>query len=168
MIELVRGQTVRCELDGTYTHDRCVTTCFLNGRDIAEALVAQGLARDCPRFSDGRYAVIEAQAAADGATIPGELPPSRLLPAPIDLPRRHPIEAEHLALAGLGVAAVLEVLGAAIEREQLLEQPITNGELDHGAPGRIPADHVAALEQGVQQGARLGVGASGRGITDMG
>lgn len=32
-------------------------------------MVRAGLARDCPRFSGGRYAVIEAQAAAAGATI---------------------------------------------------------------------------------------------------
>jgi micrococcal nuclease len=69
MIELVEGQTVRCELDGSSTRDRCAGVCYLDGRDIAEALVQRGLARDCPRFSGGRNAVIEAQAAADGATI---------------------------------------------------------------------------------------------------
>ena len=30
MIELVNGRTVRCELDGTRTYDRCVGTCFLD------------------------------------------------------------------------------------------------------------------------------------------
>jgi micrococcal nuclease len=69
MVAMVHGRTVRCELDGSRTHDRCVGVCFLDGRDIAKALIRVGLARDCPRFSGGRYAVIEAQAAADGATI---------------------------------------------------------------------------------------------------
>ena len=39
------------------------------GQDIAEALVSTGLARDRPRYSGGRYALIEGQAAADGATL---------------------------------------------------------------------------------------------------
>jgi micrococcal nuclease len=69
MMELVEGQTVRCELDGTRTHDRCAGVCFLDGRDIAEVMGSAGLARDCPRFSGGRYAALEAQAATDGATI---------------------------------------------------------------------------------------------------
>jgi micrococcal nuclease len=69
MVAMVQGQTVRCELDGTHTYDRCAGVCYLDGRDIAEALVSAGLARDCPRYSGGRYAAIEAQAAADGATI---------------------------------------------------------------------------------------------------
>ena len=43
--------------------------CFVEGKDIAEALVSAGLARDCLRYSGGRYARIEVQAAADGATI---------------------------------------------------------------------------------------------------
>ena len=69
MIELVHGRMVRCKLDGSRTYDRCAGVCYLDGRDIAEALVSAGLARDCPRHSGGRYAVIEAQAAADDATI---------------------------------------------------------------------------------------------------
>ena len=69
MIELVQGHTIRCELDGERTHDRCVGVCYLNGADVAEVMVREGLARDCPRFSGGRYAEAEHQAAADGATI---------------------------------------------------------------------------------------------------
>ena len=69
MMALVHGRTVRCELDGSRTYDRCAGVCFLDGLDVAEALVTAGLARDCPRYSGGRYAVLEAQAAADGGTI---------------------------------------------------------------------------------------------------
>ncbi|MGH6916038.1 MAG: thermonuclease family protein, partial [Geminicoccales bacterium] len=65
----VQGRTVRCELDGSRTHDRCAGVCYLEGQDIADAMVSAGLARDCPRYSGGRYAVIEAHAAAAGATI---------------------------------------------------------------------------------------------------
>jgi micrococcal nuclease len=69
MLELVRGRTLRCELDGERTHDRCVGVCYLDGEDISEVMVHHGVARDCPRFSQGRYAKAELQAAAAGATI---------------------------------------------------------------------------------------------------
>jgi endonuclease YncB( thermonuclease family) len=69
MIELVHHQTLRCELDGRRTYDRCVGICYLDGVDISEELVRRGLARDCPRYSDGRYAQVERRATAEGATI---------------------------------------------------------------------------------------------------
>jgi micrococcal nuclease len=69
MVQLVQGQTLRCDLDGERTHDRCVAICYLNGRDISAQMVRAGVARDCPRFSGGRYAEGEGQAAADGAMI---------------------------------------------------------------------------------------------------
>jgi endonuclease YncB( thermonuclease family) len=69
MTELVRGRTLRCELDGERTHDRCVGVCYLEGENISEVMIQRGVARDCPRFSQGRYAQAEREAAADGATI---------------------------------------------------------------------------------------------------
>jgi micrococcal nuclease len=69
MIELVRGRRVRCELDGTRTYDPCAGICYLDGADISEVMVHRGLVRDCPRYSQGRYAKAEEQAAAAGATI---------------------------------------------------------------------------------------------------
>jgi micrococcal nuclease len=69
MVELVEGRRLRCELNGEHTHDRCVGVCYLDGGDISAAMVAAGVARDCPRFSRGRYQHAEAQAAAAGATI---------------------------------------------------------------------------------------------------
>ena len=71
MIELMHHQTVRCELDGTRTYDRCAGICYVDGVDISKVLVCQGLARDCPRFSEGRYAKAERRGAADGWTIAG-------------------------------------------------------------------------------------------------
>jgi micrococcal nuclease len=59
----------RCELDGERTHDRCVGICYLHGEDISKIMVRGGLARDCPRFSGGRYAEAERRATAEGATI---------------------------------------------------------------------------------------------------
>jgi endonuclease YncB( thermonuclease family) len=69
MVALVDGRTLRCELNGEHAGDRCVGICFLDGKDIAAGMVAAGLARDCPRFSGGRYQQAEMQAAATGATI---------------------------------------------------------------------------------------------------
>ena len=69
MRALVLGRELRCELDGERTHDRCVAVCYLEAEDIAEAMMRQGFARDCPRFSGGRYRSAEIQAAAAGASI---------------------------------------------------------------------------------------------------
>ncbi len=66
---LVLGKEVRCELTGKATYDRCVGVCYLDGLNVEAELVRMGLARDCPRYSGGRYEEIEAQAVAGGATI---------------------------------------------------------------------------------------------------
>lgn len=69
MKALALGSTVRCEPDGSRSYDRIVAVCYLDGVDIGEALVAEGLARDCPRYSGGRYRSAEMAAAAAGARI---------------------------------------------------------------------------------------------------
>ncbi|HET6522793.1 MAG TPA: thermonuclease family protein [Geminicoccaceae bacterium] len=69
MRELVAGRSLRCRLDGSRTHDRCAGVCYRDGADIAAELVRRGLARDCPRYSGGRYAAAEREAARAGATI---------------------------------------------------------------------------------------------------
>jgi endonuclease YncB( thermonuclease family) len=69
MERLVLGRKVRCELEDEHGQGRCVGVCYLDGQDIAMTMVRQGLARDCPRASDRRYANAEYQAAVDGATI---------------------------------------------------------------------------------------------------
>lgn len=55
MLELVAGKAVRCDLNGERTYDRVVGVCYLNEQDIGASIIAAGLARDCPRFSGGRY-----------------------------------------------------------------------------------------------------------------
>ena len=57
------------DLDGEVTYDRCAAICTADGADIAAEMIRMGLARDCPRFSGGRYEEIELEAAAQGATI---------------------------------------------------------------------------------------------------
>jgi endonuclease YncB( thermonuclease family) len=63
---LVEGREVNCVPDGTKTRNRVVAVCYLAGRDIGQAIIEAGHARDCPRFSGGRYAPAEAAARAAG------------------------------------------------------------------------------------------------------
>lgn len=50
------GGVLRCELSGAMSYDRYIGICFtLDGADIAALMVALGVARDCPRYSGGRY-----------------------------------------------------------------------------------------------------------------
>lgn len=56
---IVAGQVVRCSVTGEQTHGREVGTCWIGARDIGAAVIAAGRARDCRRFSAGRYAAIE-------------------------------------------------------------------------------------------------------------
>lgn len=53
------GQPVRCDLDGSKTRGREVGICYVNDADIGAVVIAKGLARDCTRFSGGRYAALE-------------------------------------------------------------------------------------------------------------
>lgn len=57
------GKVLRCRLNGDRTYDRLVGICWgPDGEDIAAALVAAGLGRDCPRYSGGRYRRFETRA----------------------------------------------------------------------------------------------------------
>lgn len=60
--EMAAGRVVTCGLDGTRTRGRVVGVCRVGGRDIGAELVRAGLARDCPRYSKGRYARLETPA----------------------------------------------------------------------------------------------------------
>ena len=67
LTRLVNGREVRCELDGTVaSSNRPVGICFADGEDLGQVLVAEGVARDCARFSGGRYAEAEAEARRAG------------------------------------------------------------------------------------------------------
>ena len=65
MVELVEGETVVCDLAQERTHGRRVGWCYVDGQDVAEVLIRAGLARDCPRYSGGRYATVEPPAARE-------------------------------------------------------------------------------------------------------
>lgn len=62
MERLVGSQTLECRLTGQMTWDRFEGSCFLAGQDIAAALIQEGLGRDCPRHSNGRYRELETAA----------------------------------------------------------------------------------------------------------
>jgi micrococcal nuclease len=68
MIDLVAGRTLRCELNGERTHDRCVGVCYLEGVDISAEMVRWGGRSGSPALQ-WRYQQAEAQASAGGATI---------------------------------------------------------------------------------------------------
>ena len=54
---------VECRFNGQKTYDRWVAVCFdKSGADIGAAVIAAGHARDCPRFSGGRYRKYETDA----------------------------------------------------------------------------------------------------------
>jgi len=51
---------VTCELTGKKTYDRWVGSCFDRaGQDIGALAIGAGYARDCPRYSAGRYRQFE-------------------------------------------------------------------------------------------------------------
>jgi micrococcal nuclease len=144
MLELVHGRTVRCELDGTRTYDRCVGICYLDSQDIGEAMVAAGLVRDCPRFSEAdtgppRCKLLRAARRSERTTVCRDTVACDRSAAAAPDRSSAPVR--------FMVAGVLEVLRVAIEREQLVQEPVVSRELDHGPAGRISADHVAAFEQ---------------------
>lgn len=61
MAELLARGPVSCRDTGARSHQRVVAVCTVAGRDLAAEMVASGWARDCPRYSDGRYRDVEAR-----------------------------------------------------------------------------------------------------------
>lgn len=60
LVKLLHKSTVKCSLNGDTSYDRVIGVCYLlDGTDIGELAVRSGYARDCPRFSGGRYRQFE-------------------------------------------------------------------------------------------------------------
>lgn len=60
MQKLVLRKPVKCWLNGDKTYDRWVGTCYTaSGEDIGALAIGAGLARDCPRYSGGKYKQFE-------------------------------------------------------------------------------------------------------------
>lgn len=53
--EILHQGRVTCHSDGTWSYNRIVATCAIDGIDIAIPLIAGGWALDCPKYSGGRY-----------------------------------------------------------------------------------------------------------------
>lgn len=68
---LAEGKQATCYLDGTRAGRslRPVAVCMVDGRDLGEMQVLDGMALDCARFSRGRYADAEELAFQNGQTI---------------------------------------------------------------------------------------------------
>jgi endonuclease YncB( thermonuclease family) len=67
--KLVEGKAIACTPDGTKARGRPVVTCTVGGVDVGQLQVEQGFARDCPRYSKGRYADAELRARAAGRNL---------------------------------------------------------------------------------------------------
>ncbi len=52
-------KALRSPTCGSKTRKREVGICYVNDADIGAAVIDKGLARDCTRFSGGRYAGLE-------------------------------------------------------------------------------------------------------------
>ncbi|WP_253282799.1 thermonuclease family protein [Ruegeria sp. HKCCD7318] len=58
-----RNAIVTCNFNGQRSYDRWIAVCFdKNGADIGAAVINAGHARDCPRYSGGRYRKYETEA----------------------------------------------------------------------------------------------------------
>jgi hypothetical protein len=119
---------------------------YLQAEDIAEVMVHQGLARDCPMVAIDQ---------------PRSMPPRMALTLARITSCRSIADCDRLAWQAPGRSTgllhypaqrrpILEVLSR-IEGEQLLEQPVGGSQLNHGAPGLASTDDIAAVEQMVEQ-----------------
>ncbi|GAM99105.1 nuclease [alpha proteobacterium U9-1i] len=60
--DLVEGRTLHCTVSGVDRYDRSIAVCLVGQTDVAAVQVAQGWARDWPRYSGGEYGDEEAAA----------------------------------------------------------------------------------------------------------
>ncbi|MXU66842.1 thermonuclease family protein [Oceanomicrobium pacificus] len=65
MQKWIDGRHVTCELNGEVSYDRMIGTCYLDRTNLSAAIIAAGLARDCPRYSGGRYREYETSASRE-------------------------------------------------------------------------------------------------------
>ena len=62
MQKQVLRKPVKCWLNGDKTYDRWVGTCYTAlDEDIGALAIAAGHARDCPRYSGGKYTAFETE-----------------------------------------------------------------------------------------------------------
>ena len=59
MQRILKNKNIKCSLSGQKSYERYVGTCWLGAVDIGALLIMQGMARDCVRYSRGRYRALE-------------------------------------------------------------------------------------------------------------
>jgi len=60
--KLIGSKPLVCISNGEKTHGRAVVSCTLDGRDLGETIIKAGYARECLRYSLGRYTAAEKEA----------------------------------------------------------------------------------------------------------
>ena len=69
MQKILENQTIKCSLSGRRSYKRYIGVCWIGAVDVGALLILQGFARDCFRYSGGRYRALESN-------------PARYLPLP--------------------------------------------------------------------------------------
>ena len=69
MKRILENQIIKCSLSGRKSYQRYIGVCWIGAVDIGALLILQGFARDCFRYSGGRYRALEPK-------------PARYLPLP--------------------------------------------------------------------------------------
>ena len=59
MQKILKNKTIKCSLSGRKSYERYIGVCWIGAVDIGALLVLQGFARDCFRYSGGRYSALE-------------------------------------------------------------------------------------------------------------
>lgn len=59
MKKILEDQTVKCSLSGRKSYQRYIGVCWIGAVDVGALLILQGFARDCFRYSGGRYRALE-------------------------------------------------------------------------------------------------------------
>mgnify|MGYP001158051477 CR=1 FL=1 len=59
MQKILANKTIKCSLSGRKSYERYIGVCWIGAVDVGALLVLQGFARDCFRYSGGRYSALE-------------------------------------------------------------------------------------------------------------
>ena len=59
MQKILENKTIKCSLSGRKSYERYIGVCWIGAVDVGALLVLQGFARDCFRYSGGRYSALE-------------------------------------------------------------------------------------------------------------
>ena len=69
MQKILENKTIKCSLSGRKSYERYIGVCWIGAVDVGALIILQGFARDCFRYSSGRYKALEPE-------------PARYLPLP--------------------------------------------------------------------------------------